>query len=93
MTYLLYSAVVFYVVIIADSLHWILVTVHRYFVCSHILLWATFCAALVPGLLPSVSGGHVSALEITFQNLFSVDLFYILLKITHFKFIGPNHCG
>jgi len=26
----LYSAVVFYVVIIADSLHWILVTVHRY---------------------------------------------------------------
>ena len=29
-TFLLYSAVVFYVVIIADSLHWILVTVHRY---------------------------------------------------------------
>jgi len=29
-TFLLYSAVVFYVVIIADSLRWILVTVHRY---------------------------------------------------------------
>jgi len=29
-TFLFYSAVVFYVVIIADSLHWILVTVHRY---------------------------------------------------------------
>jgi hypothetical protein len=42
-------------------------------------------------LLPSVSGGHVSALEITFQKLFSVDIFCILLKIAHFKFIGPNH--
>ena len=30
-TFLLYSAVVFYVVIIADSLHWILVTAHRCF--------------------------------------------------------------
>jgi len=29
-TFLLYSAVVFYVVIIADSLYRILVTVHRY---------------------------------------------------------------
>ena len=29
-TFLLNSAVVFYVVIIADSLHWILVTMHRY---------------------------------------------------------------
>ena len=29
-TFLLYSVVIFYVVIIADSLHWILVTVHRY---------------------------------------------------------------
>jgi len=29
-TFLLYSSVVFYVVIIADSLRWILVTVHRY---------------------------------------------------------------
>jgi len=29
-TFLLYSTVVFYVVIIADSLHWMLVTVHRY---------------------------------------------------------------
>jgi len=29
-TFLLYSAVVFYVVIIADSFYWILVTVHRY---------------------------------------------------------------
>jgi len=28
-TFLLYSAVVFYIVIIADSRHWILVTVHR----------------------------------------------------------------
>jgi hypothetical protein len=29
-TFLPYSAVVFYIVIIADSLHWILVTVDRY---------------------------------------------------------------
>jgi hypothetical protein len=29
-TFLLYSGVVFYVVIIADSLHWILVTVHSW---------------------------------------------------------------
>jgi hypothetical protein len=29
-TFLLYSALVFYVVIIADSLRWILVTVYRY---------------------------------------------------------------
>jgi hypothetical protein len=29
-TSLLYSTVVFYVVIVAGSLHWILVTVHRY---------------------------------------------------------------
>jgi len=29
-TFLLYSVAVFYVVIIADSLHWILVTAHRY---------------------------------------------------------------
>jgi len=29
-TFLLYSDVMFYVVIIADSFHWILVTVHRY---------------------------------------------------------------
>jgi len=29
-TFFLYSAFVFYVVIIADSLHWILVTVRRY---------------------------------------------------------------
>jgi len=29
-TFLLYSAAVFCLVIIADSLHWILVTVHRY---------------------------------------------------------------
>ena len=29
-TFLLYSAVVFYVVVIADSLHWVLATVHRY---------------------------------------------------------------
>jgi len=54
-----------------------------------------FCAALVPlplFLLPYVSGGHVSALEITFQKLFSVDLFCILLKFTHFKFVSRNHC-
>jgi len=30
LTFLLYSAVVFYVIIIADGLHWIHVTVHRY---------------------------------------------------------------
>jgi hypothetical protein len=34
-TSLFYSALVFYVVIIADSLHWILVTVHRYSVTVH----------------------------------------------------------
>jgi phosphotransferase system IIA component len=32
---LLHSTVVFYVVIIANSLHWILVTVHRYSVTVH----------------------------------------------------------
>jgi len=47
---------------------------------SHILLWATFCTALVPVplfLLLSVSGGQVSALEITLQKLFSVDFFSV----------------
>jgi hypothetical protein len=48
---------------------------------------------LYHSFLSSVSGGHVSALEITFQKLFSADIFCILLKITHFKLIGPNHFG
>jgi len=42
---------------------------------------ATFCVALVPlppFLLPSVSGGHVSALEITFHELFSVDFLSVV---------------
>jgi len=46
-----------------------------------------FCAALVPVplfLLPYVSGGHVSALEITFQKLFSVDFFPYFIKIYSF---------
>ena len=39
-----------------------------------------FTGACATFLLPSVSGGHASALKITLQKLFSVDFFCISLK-------------
>jgi hypothetical protein len=62
-TFLLYSAVLFYVLIMADNIHWIIVTVHRYSASRDCLVKKCTCISIVNMEINNIIYGYKKFLK------------------------------